>query len=80
MDHHEAAAAEIAGFRIGHGQREADRYRGVDRIAAALEDVDADARRAPLLRHHHAVARDLRLRRRDGGRLRLGEGRCAEEQ
>ncbi len=34
MDHHEAAAADIAGARIGHRQREADRDRGIDRVAA----------------------------------------------
>ena len=62
MDHHEAAAADIAGARIGHRHREADRDRGIDRVAAALEDVGADARRARLLRHHHAVAGGDRLR------------------
>ena len=43
MDHHEAAAAEIAGARIGDREREADRHRRVDRVAAAVEDLDADA-------------------------------------
>ena len=55
VDHHEAAAADIAGARIGHRQREADRDRGVDRVAALLQDVDADAGGERLLRHHHAV-------------------------
>ena len=55
VDHHEAAAADIAGARIGHGQRKADRDRGVDRVAAAVEDLDADAGGAAFLRHHHAV-------------------------
>ena len=36
----------IAGARIGHRQREADGDRGIDRVAAALENVGADARGA----------------------------------
>ena len=55
MDHHEAAAADIAGARIGHGQRKAGRDRGIDRIAALPQDVGADLRGEFLLRHHHAV-------------------------
>ena len=42
VDQHEAAAADIAGARQGHGEREADRHRRVDRIAAALQNVEAD--------------------------------------
>ena len=38
VDHHEAAAADIAGARIGHRHGEADRDRGIDRIAAALAE------------------------------------------
>ena len=67
MDHHEAAAADIAGARIGHRQREADRDRGVDGVAAALQNVGADARRQRLLRHHHAMLGDDRLRLADLG-------------
>ena len=55
MDQHEAAAADIAGARIGHRHGEADRDRGINRIAAFLQDIDADARRQRFLRHHHAV-------------------------
>ena len=62
MDHHEAAAADIAGARIGDGEREADGDRGIDRVAAAVEDLDADARGAAFLRHHHAVAAATMLR------------------
>jgi len=43
MDQHVAAAAEIAGTRIGHRQREAGGDRGVDRVAALAQDVEADA-------------------------------------
>ena len=55
MDHHEAAAADIAGARIGHRQRKAGCDRGIDRIAALPQDVGADLGREFLLRHHHAV-------------------------
>ena len=61
VDQHEAAAAEIAGARIGHRERKADRDRGIHRIAALLQNVDADARRDRFLRHHHAVLGDDRL-------------------
>ncbi len=68
MDHHESAAAEIAGARIGDRERETDRDRGVHRVAAAVEDLDTDAGGALLLRHHHAVVREDRGRRRNGRR------------
>ena len=55
VDHHESAAAEIAGARIGHRHGEADRDRSVDRVAALLQDVDADAGGERLLRHHHPM-------------------------
>ena len=56
MNHHEAAAAEIAGARIGDSQRKTDCDSGVDGIAAHLENIDADPGGARFLRHHHAVA------------------------
>ena len=64
MDQHEAAAADVAGARIGHRHGEADGDRGIDRVAAALEHFGADQRRAALLRHHHAVLGGDRLDRR----------------
>ena len=70
MDHHEAAAADIAGARIGDRERETDRHRGIDGVAAAIENLNADAGGALLLRHHHAVVREDRLRRRDRRRAR----------
>ncbi len=69
MDQHETAAADIAGGRIGDGEREADRDRGVDRVAAFLQHGDADVRSNRLHRDHHAVPRAHRLagaERRDG--------------
>ena len=57
MDHHETAAADIAGARIGHRHGETDRDRGIDGIAAALEHIGADIGRDLLLRHHHVVLR-----------------------
>ena len=70
VNHHEAAAADIAGARIADGERETDRDGGIHRIAALLQDVDADMRRAGLLGHHHAVAGGDRHRLRNCG-LRL---------
>ena len=67
MNDHEAAAAEIAGARIGDRHRKADRDRGIDRIAAARQHVGADAGRAAFLRDHHAVSGGDRLRGRDAG-------------
>ena len=45
----------IAGVRMRHRERKADRDGGIDRVAALLQDLDADAGGALLLRHHHAV-------------------------
>ena len=56
VNHHEAAAADIAGARIARGKGKTDRDCGIHRIAALLQNIDADTRRARLLRHHHAVA------------------------
>ncbi len=72
MDHHETAAAEIARDRICDGHGESDRHRGINRIATTLEDIDADARRACFLRHHHAVTAERFLRGRDRRLLRVG--------
>jgi len=58
VNHHEAAAADISRARIGHGHRESDRHRGIDRVAAAPQHIGADPRRDFLLRHHHAVFGD----------------------
>ena len=84
MDHHEAAAADIAGARISDGERKGGGDRGVDRIAAAIQDLDADARGAAFLRHHHAVDGTDALHLRNGWRARsrrdLGGGRDADKQ
>ncbi len=84
VDHHEAAAADVAGARIGHRHGEADRDRGIDRVAAAAQHVGADARGARLLRHHHAVLGGDRLDRRNAVRpfatLRLGGRERSDDQ
>jgi hypothetical protein len=69
MDQHIAAAADIAGARVGHRERETRRHGRVDRIAALLEHFDTDACRASFLRNHHA------MRRRDWLDGRAGRGR-----
>ncbi len=82
MDDHEAAATDIAGARVSHGERKADRDRRIDRIAPAIKNFDADAGGALLLRDDHAVAGRDGLRRRDDRRTRdrrdLRIGRDAE--
>ena len=55
MNHHEAAAADVSGARIGDSHCKAGGDRGIDRIAALPQDVGADLRGDPFLRHHHAV-------------------------
>ncbi len=75
VDQHVAAAADIAGARIGDREREAGRDRGIDGVAAALEHLDADARRAPLLRDHHAMRGRNRLDARAARRRGLGQHR-----
>jgi hypothetical protein len=65
LDRHEAAAADVARRWEDDAERVADADRRVDRVAATLQDVDADPRGEMLARHHHAVARaDGRSRRR----------------
>ena len=67
VDGHEAATADIAAARIDHRLRITDRNRGINRIAAHLQDVDADLRSQMLRSHHHAILRlDCRRRSRQG--------------
>ena len=55
LDRHEAAAAEVAGGGVDDGQRVADGDRGIDRVAAVLQHVDADLGGEMLRRDDHAV-------------------------
>ena len=55
MDHHEPAAADVARARISHGHREAGCDRGVDRVAALLQNVGADVGCDLLLCDNHAM-------------------------
>jgi hypothetical protein len=55
MNHHETAAADISGARIGDGKRKAGGDRGIDRVAALPENIGADLRGEPFLRHHQAM-------------------------
>ena len=70
-DHHEAAAADVAGARVRHGQRECGRHRGVDGVAALSQNRRADVRRRCGRRDDHAV-----LRRDDAGVGLLGASRA----
>ncbi len=85
MHQHEAAAADIAGLRMRHREREADRDRGIDCVAAGFENLHAHVGRALFLARHHAVLRqngeearrigeDRRLRGRGGLGVRKRNG------
>ena len=54
IDEHggEPAAAEVACLRIGHRERESDRDRGVDRVAAGGEDLGRSVGAVPVGRGH----------------------------
>ena len=78
LQRHEAAAAEVAGGRVHHRQRVADRDRGVDRVAAFPQHLDTSLGGEMLGRHDHAVLRGHRRRRGRGG-LAAGAGE-AEQQ
>ena len=41
VDHHEAAAADAGRLRLDHVQRIGDSHRGIDGVAALLEDLRA---------------------------------------
>ncbi len=66
LDRHESAAAQAAGRGEHHAERVADGHRGVDRVAALLQDVDAGFGGEMLAGDDHAVARS-------DGRLRCGQ-------
>ena len=53
-DDHKSAAAQIPRRRPNHRQRQPYRHRGVNRIAAALQRVDADLRRDLADRRNHS--------------------------
>ena len=55
VNHHEAAAANISRARVGNGHGESGGDSGIDRVAAARQNVTADSGRDALLRNHHAV-------------------------
>ena len=54
---HQAAAAEAAHPGLEHGQRQRGRERGIDGIAARLEDLGADFGRSAMLGGHHSAPR-----------------------
>ncbi len=56
VDQHEAAAADAARGRVDDAHRERGRHRGVDGVAARLEDLYAGLRGELVLGRDHAVA------------------------
>ena len=90
VQNHKAAAAQVAGVGQRHRQRKAHGHRGVYRVAALAQDVQAHLGGQALLGGHHAVASvdrvenivvvivfDLRRRRRA---QRQGRGVEAQAQ
>ena len=69
-DQHEAAATDISGRRMHHGQRESGGHRGVDGIAAGLHDLDTGTRCQLVHAHHDGMLRVNRMRGAPGGRRR----------
>jgi hypothetical protein len=67
MYDHESAAAQVAGTRQGDGECEANRNRGINRVAAALKNLNANLRGASLLADDHPMGRDGRLGLRASG-------------
>ncbi len=55
VDHHEAAAADVAAARLDHRQGIADRHRCIDGIAALLENLQADLGGIVLGGDHHCM-------------------------
>jgi hypothetical protein len=62
VDHHEAAAAQIAAARMHHRFGKADGHGGIDGISPVLQDVHADPGGETLSADHHAVCRGHRRR------------------
>ena len=54
-NHHEAAAADVAGHGVYHGQGERDGHRCIDCIATATQDVDAHVARQLMRADHNPV-------------------------
>ena len=80
MGDQEAAAAKIAAARIGDRLCVADRHRGVERVAAAAQDVGADCGRARFCGDDHAMLRLDRGRRRGECRGRHERGERVRDQ
>ena len=67
MHQHEAASADVAGRRMGNGQRQSHGHRGVNRIAAGFQHSFADIGRVFFPRADHAAACAHRLPRIEAG-------------
>ena len=62
IEHHHALAAEPAGVGLDDADGERRGDRGVDRVAAGLQHLEAGLRRQRVRRGHHALLRgDLRV-------------------
>ena len=61
VDEHESSAAEVAGERVDHGESEADGDRGVDGVAAGLQNSNAGVSGEVMHGDDHGVRRADRL-------------------
>ena len=55
MEEHESAAADVAGERVGDSERESGGHRGVDGVAAPLQDFQAGPGREVVAGHDHPL-------------------------
>jgi hypothetical protein len=56
LDHGKATAAQVAGIRLHHGQRQSGRHRRVDGVAARAQDLDSSLGCRTLTRGHGATS------------------------
>jgi hypothetical protein len=66
-DDHEPAAPDVPGERKRDGEGEVDRDRGVDRVAAAAQNVEADLNGVGLGGDDHRAVGTQRVEWRDEG-------------
>ncbi len=54
-DHHESATTDVSRDWMDHRERERHGYGGVDRVAAAAQNIHADVARERMRCHHHGM-------------------------
>ena len=74
---HEPPATQISAAGMGDGQRITDGNGGVDRVAAAFQDIEPDFGREPLGADDHAMGA-LDRRQRSCDRWKTGRGQLED--